>query len=206
VQTRQSGNGRDGCVPIWREPADDGEPFDDWQSEPLDGFEERAAIREFDGKLSRTQAEKLARADVRGRVGAGAPKSPQRAPRAMPRVEGFGKQPRWPFGLGIWQKLSLSACKLFGVIVYHTDRQGDAWPSLRTLQAEAGLSRPTAAKAIRELKARGLVRPVGKMRRGVIKYRIVTEPPVPPPPQSTRRGTSPRREPDAQSQRRISTH
>ena len=142
-----------------------------------------------------TKPRPLARSDLQSDAGAAG--KPPRPRCAAPRINGFGKQPRWPLGLGIWAKLSATACKLFGAIVYHADRQGDAWPSLRTLQAEAGLSRPTTVKAMRELKAKKLIRPTGRMRRGVVKYRVVAEPPSPPHAQSVKRTASPRSERDA---------
>jgi len=165
MNTRPRSNGRGARYPGWQEPVEK------WDTplEELGPWDPPPSAEDGWSPVTGPPSDRHSR--VR----------PAPAPRPVSRprrVDGFAKLPRWLVGADVLKDLSPGTAKVLIAMIYHTNSRAELWPSVPTLCREAGVSRPTAQKAIRELKSAGLIRPVGVTGRNVVRYRVATEVPV----------------------------
>lgn len=105
----------------------------------------------------------------------------------MSRV-GFAQVPDWFLREAV-PSLGVSAFEVaaYVAIVGRADANGSCFPSYDLIAHEAGMSRNTAAKAVKGLASHGLIAIVAEGNGTTHRYRVMPKPPLPPVPEVRRK-------------------
>lgn len=94
------------------------------------------------------------------------------------RLKGCGELPYWIVGYKVNRFLSAPTFHVLFLILYSHNASRGAFPSIKWLCTESMLKRATVVYALKELREAGIIRPVGTMGHGVVRYRIYHDPPA----------------------------